>query len=264
MDAKNDENSRAIIQKAYDLGLMTSNQVKRAKEAGMVFERERLIHRAPKLMLDWDWDENDEDIIPNQIIFDSTYLAHWKCHECGYKWEKAVNERVKHQTCPCCNNRIVVKGLNDLKSKRPEVAARWHPTKNKELTPEDVTCGFTKKTWWRCPRCGHEYERTVASEVNSLGCPVCANRVLASGKNDFATVHPDIAKQWHPTKNEGLSPSEFLPGSNTYVWWVCPDCKHEWRTSFKHRSQGTGCPRCQREKQTENLILMNMRRRKSN
>jgi len=32
----------------------------------------------------------------------------------------------------------------------PAVAAQWHPTKNGDLTPWDVTKGSNKKRWWQC------------------------------------------------------------------------------------------------------------------
>tara|TARA_B110000285_G_scaffold180449_1_gene203483 strand:+ start:85 stop:225 length:141 start_codon:yes stop_codon:yes gene_type:complete len=31
----------------------------------------------------------------------------------------------------------------------PELAEEWHPTKNGELTPFDVTKGSNKKVWWK-------------------------------------------------------------------------------------------------------------------
>lgn len=33
------------------------------------------------------------------------------------------------------------------------------------------------------------------------GCPCCANHIAVKGKNDLATTHPQLAKEWHPTKN---------------------------------------------------------------
>ena len=37
----------------------------------------------------------------------------------------------------------------------PELAAEWHPTKNGELVPEDISYGSGRKLWWRCAE-GHE------------------------------------------------------------------------------------------------------------
>ena len=35
---------------------------------------------------------------------------------------------------------------------------------------------------------------------------------LIKGKNDLATVRPDLAKEWHPTKNDGLLPTDVTAG----------------------------------------------------
>ena len=67
------------------------------------------------------------------------------------------------------------------------------------------------------------------------------------GYNDLATSRPDIAKEWHPTKNYPLLPSEVTCGSEKKVWWKC-DKGHEWIASVKSRSKGTGCPYCANRK----------------
>ena len=38
----------------------------------------------------------------------------------------------------------------------PKVAKEWHPTKNKPLTPKNITSGNKKKVWWKCSK-NHEY-----------------------------------------------------------------------------------------------------------
>ena len=38
-----------------------------------------------------------------------------------------------------------------LAETHPDLAAQWHPTKNGELTPYDVTAGTDKSVWWLLP-----------------------------------------------------------------------------------------------------------------
>lgn len=59
--------------------------------------------------------------------------------------------------------------------------------------------------------------------------------------------YPEIAVQWHATKNGILQPSVFLCGSDFKAWWLCPVCGHEWKTFISHRTNGTGCPVCYRQ-----------------
>ncbi|MFR4757130.1 MAG: zinc-ribbon domain-containing protein [Evtepia gabavorous] len=35
-------------------------------------------------------------------------------------------------------------------------------------------------------------------------------------------LYPALARQWHPTKNGGLTPAAVAPGSRRRVWWQCP------------------------------------------
>lgn len=69
--------------------------------------------------------------------------------------------------------------------------------------------------------------------------------------NSLATKHPEIAKQWHDTKNGDLTPLQYHPGSSAKVWWICLQCKNEYKASIGHRVNGTGCPKCAIEKVTE-------------
>ena len=63
------------------------------------------------------------------------------------------------------------------------------------------------------------------------------------GINDLETVNPELAREWHPTKNGDLTPSQVACQSNKSVWWI--DSKgHEWKATISSRSSGRGCPYC--------------------
>ena len=67
--------------------------------------------------------------------------------------------------------------------------------------------------------------------------------------NNLLVKFPDIAKQWHSTKNKNLKPEDFTYGSHKKVWWQCdksPD--HEWEAIINNRTRGTGCPFCARQR----------------
>ena len=69
---------------------------------------------------------------------------------------------------------------------------------------------------------------------------------------NLAICFPEIAKEWHPTKNGELHPQNCSPKSNKKVWWICKD-GHEWDASIGSRlgtknRKGTGCPICYRSK----------------
>lgn len=126
----------------------------------------------------------------------------------------------------------------------PAIAAQWHPTKNGDLTPEDVTAGSAKKVWWQCEK-GHVWQAQIKNRTfENSGCPVCSNHVVLNGFNDFATVRPEIATQWHPTRNGALTPDMFAPNSRKKIWWQC-EKGHAWQTLIASRSYyKSGCPIC--------------------
>ena len=53
----------------------------------------------------------------------------------------------------------------------------WHPTKNKKLTPSNITYGSNIKVWWLCPK-GHSYDSVIHSRTGKRksGCPYCKGK----------------------------------------------------------------------------------------
>lgn len=152
-------------------------------------------------------------------------------------------------------------GINDLYTVNPELAKEWHPTKNGNLTPKDVTAGSNRKVWWILPyddpktgkHFDFEWEAIIGNRVKGAGCPILSSsgHIVWKGFNDLATTHPDIAREWHPTKNGELTPHDVSPGSHKLIWWYLPyddpkTGKHfdfEWQAKVNNRtSSNTGCP----------------------
>ena len=61
--------------------------------------------------------------------------------------------------------------------------------------------------------------------------------------NSLAEDFPDIAKEWHPTKNGDITPDMVAPKSGRKAWWLGP-CGHEWEAVISSRTRGVGCPYC--------------------
>lgn len=53
-----------------------------------------------------------------------------------------------------------------LADKFPEIAKRWHPTKNGDLTPQSFKPGSHKKVWWVCSN-NHELLKDIKGKVNT-------------------------------------------------------------------------------------------------
>jgi hypothetical protein len=220
----------------------------------------------PELAADWHPSKNG-DLTPQAVGAGSNKKVWWKHADSaclfpgGYEWESAPTSRSHGGSgCPVCagNGKAIVAGFNDLATTDPELAAEWHPTKNGDLTPQTVLAGTNKKVWWKHsdPSCvaprGYEWETAVAARAKlGSGCPACAGQAVVEGVNDMATTHPELAADWHPTKNGDLTPQDVMAGTDKKIWWKHSDPKcvvpggHEWQVTGSGRSSsGSGCPAC--------------------
>lgn len=112
------------------------------------------------------------------------------------------------------------------------------------MKPGDVTLKSSRNVWWKCTKCGYEWHALISSRANGNGCPACSNRTVWAGHNDLATVNPSLAREWHPTKNDSITPDCVTRGSKRKVWWLCQKCGYEWQASVKDRNQSGKCPAC--------------------
>ena len=137
-----------------------------------------------------------------------------------------------------------------------KLAAEWHPRKNGDLVPRNVTPGSHRMAWWICPK-GHEWEAMIYSRNSGVGCPYCAGQAVCDD-NCLETRNPDLAREWHPFRNGSLTPKDVTPMSHKKVWWQC-EKNHEWKATIANRSNGKGCPYCKGRLASEehNLELAN-------
>lgn len=106
-----------------------------------------------------------------------------------------------------------------------------------------------KKVWWKCKH-GHEWLATVNNRSTlGRGCPYCSGR-NATSENCLSAMNPQLANQWHPTKNENLSPKDVKPNSGKRVWWKC-DSGHEWEAIIQGRNKGRNCPHCYKNRRNQ-------------
>ena len=82
----------------------------------------------------------------------------------------------------------------------------------------------------------------------ALAYKICREILLRMGidpKRSLKNRFPEIAKQWHPTKNDPLTPDAVSFGSKQRVWWQCSkNPHHEWKAVIGNRSKGSVCPEC--------------------
>ena len=168
----------------------------------------------------------------------------WICDK-GHEWQAIISNRTgKNKTgCPYCSGRKATSD-NNFAILFPNLLKEWHYPKNVRLNPESIMPYSHKKVWWKCAQ-GHEWQIAVAARTKKKsGCPYCSGR-LVSDDNCLQILYPELAKEWHPTKNCKLTPKDVSTGTDRKVWWKCTE-GHSWKAAIYHRTgkKPTGCPYC--------------------
>ena len=212
----------------------------------------------------WDYELNEKT--PFEVMAGSHKKYHWVYpyddpqtgKHWDFKYEASINDAVKYTTCPQLAGKKVEVGFNDLGSLHPEIADQWDYEKNNGITPFDVLEFSNKYYYWRYPyvdpKTGKhwvfKWRAKVSNRVNFPACPFLINRSLWLGFNDFETLYPELAKEWHPTANGKLKPSDVCGAPDLDVWWLYSyknplngvHHDYKWRASIVNRVRGTGCP----------------------
>lgn len=212
------------------------------------FEKWCLDNNKKQLLEEWDYEKNLNK--PFEYTKCSGKKVFWKCSKL-HGWEATIAHRVRENTgCPTCKNKKLLKGYNDLRTLRSDIAEEWHPTKNNNKMPEDFLVGSYCKVWWRCKK-GHEWQATIEArtrKIHSTGCAICSKKKLCRGENDlmtycnthFETKH--LLNEWDYQQNI-ITPEQIVATSDKKVWWTCQN-NHKWAASVGSRVKGNRCPKC--------------------
>ncbi|MFA4835889.1 MAG: zinc-ribbon domain-containing protein [Dehalococcoidia bacterium] len=216
---------------------------------------ELMILTQPEIAAEWHPTKNGGVNIAD-IKENSSLKVWWQCSiDPKHEWQARVRNRcVDGNRCPYCYGHKKVHPEKSLAALFPDIAAELHPTKNGILTAENLHPHSNKKVWWQCKKNpSHEWYAEVATRVRyNTSCREC-DRVAAS----LAAKYPDVAKEWHPTKNLPLLPTSVMPKSEKSVWWQClNNPNHQWQCSVRTRTvHGNGCPSCRKSGQKRLLTL---------
>jgi hypothetical protein len=193
-----------------------------------------------------EWNHERNSIKPRDVGPAVKVMAWWTCTE-GHDYERTTLEKSAGYGCPFCKSRKILPGFNDFKSEFPLSSKFWDEEKNGK--PASLARKSSPELFWfKCSQ-GHSYRAATnhfsRNSDGASGCSICAGRTLLVGFNDLATVSPELAALWHPTRNGTTTPSDVTRGSSKAVWWLCSvDSKHEWKSKINNRSSGRGCPIC--------------------
>lgn len=211
-----------------------------------------LANKKDYLLEEW---SNKNNLSPKEVSYGSNKKFLWKCSK-GHEWEASVYHRINGNGCPICANKVLLVGYNDLLTMNPEVASEWHPTRNGGIKPSDVIYTTTKRAWWKCSKCGHEWETSIRERTyrKMSGCPKCSiikrskTKNLSNLKLKDGIKNQLLIDEWDYEKNYPLTPNDFTEGSNKSVWWKCKN-NHSWEARIGNRTfLGRNCPYCTNQK----------------
>lgn len=187
------------------------------------------------------WNENENGSIEN-FTHASGKTVNWKCDN-GHSWENTILKQVKYNSCPYCDGRMLVKGVNDIATLYPELIPEWDFEANGKEA-KDVKATTKTYAFWKCEK-GHSWKTNLGNRIQGKGCPYCAGKYPIKGENDLETLFPWLVLEWNYDLNR-KEPDKYLPKSNCRVWWKC-EKEHSWKALISERTRGTGCPYCRKE-----------------
>jgi len=201
----------------------------------------------PEAAAEWHPSKNGEMSAADCVSSSST-PRWWICQN-DHEYRKSAEQRCKkNRGCKKCMGPYSGRMVSDF----PEKAKFWAHDRN-DIGPDDCPAGRNTKYWWKCPEGDDHYWFAPPSQLigGNYGCAVCTGKIVVPSTS-LARNHPEISREWHPTKNGNLTPNDFTWGSSKTVWWKCP-LGHEWDDSITHRtgSMKVGCAYCSRKRASE-------------
>lgn len=120
-----------------------------------------------------EWHPTRNGALSPEAVGESSHrMAWWRC-ACGVEWQATPRARTLAGVTGC----RFCRGLGPRRlSVDPILTAEWHPTRNGDLTPDDVLQWSPDCAWWLCP-CGREWfgtirSRTVTKKATCRACRV--------------------------------------------------------------------------------------------
>jgi len=139
----------------------------------------------PEIVEEWDYKKNDElGIKPDEVVNGSNKKVWWICKTCNGSYQMRISNKCNRGFgCPFCSGHKVLKGYNDLSTKRPDLLKEWNFKKN-NIKPNEVSEGSNKKVWWICSKCGYEWKTGIVNRCKgNTGCPKCGRKKVEASRS---------------------------------------------------------------------------------
>jgi hypothetical protein len=196
----------------------------------------------PDLVPSFDLHRNG-GITAADIASGSKTLYWWICSS-GHSHRAApFDKSIGSERCSIESNKTLVLGINTVLDTHPEAANSTAETWGSSRSPAQNFSGSKIIVEWCCVA-GHTF-RARYWEVTSgkIRCTKCPRTRTFDAANSLASRHPELARLWHPTRNDGLTPADVTPGERRIVWWQCAK-GHSNQARIDRRAAGQKCGIC--------------------
>lgn len=147
---------------------------------GYLEKRGSFAEHFPKIAAEWNYNKN-KGLTPYDMTGKSGQTVWWECKICGHEWEAPISNRSSGSGCPICGktkakeNRYkkLIQNRGAFGEKHEDLLLEWDFEKNIHLSPLKITENSNKKVWWRCRKCGHEWEAAIHTRTKGGGCARC-------------------------------------------------------------------------------------------
>lgn len=191
--------------------------------------------------------EKVSPILPN-ITFLEKYTGtknkiHTICNVCGYQWYPIPSNLYKGHGCPNCTKHGKI-SHDEFVKKMADV--------NPNLTILGEYVNHHSIILYKCNKCEQEHSARAGNLLEGHGCPYCFGRYRIKGKNDLASVRPDLVKYFlNPNICNSISVH-----SQKKVDLKCDICgKTVTMVVDKFTARGFHCPCCNGSKGENKISL---------
>ena len=113
-----------------------------------------------------------------KYINSNTKILH-RCKIDGYEWNAYPTHILRGHGCPVCSNKVIIAGVNDLATVRPDLIDYFED--RHEAERHTIGCGCRVNVI--CPCCGHKKNMLIHHLVTTgFACPYCGDGVSYPNK----------------------------------------------------------------------------------
>ena len=210
---------------------------------------------------------------PRELAIYSNKKFWFDCDTCPHDFESSLN-KVSHKNyerwCPYCA--IPVQKLCDKKecnfclnksfasyegltSNGKKKVHCWSNINN--ISPRNIAISSSKKFWFKCDVCPHNFESSLANIKKGQWCPYCAIPVkkLCGDKDCSYCLNKSFASYKGLTSNgkkkvdcwsnkNKRQPHEVAICIGKKIWFDCDTCPHDFQSVLSSITNNCWCPYC--------------------